>query len=486
MASHQRHAQIGKPHPLDGFSDQPRDPPRATTHKQTSEQGPVVALSHSPFWKYPDAPKGVIFSAQRAKRDKQLRTQLCSPERLIHARFTMPRNFFRFPAREQVNLPPTPPPKSEGRKVSAPTPLGDNNRARRATLATLSPSGPQSPGPTRLPHRVSASDSYAQGFAWRATPMSKVCAEVEPPKPADPAPPPRPLRRSKGHQPIADERERRGKSETLLQEQSKLKREINEETIKLSRMQKMQQAIRDEREKVEKARKEKENLSRQGVGTNAYCAKSRSTPVLPDQSPYNRGRTDARSSESFQSASSSQEHGFRRVWSRTPSVSSNDRSPPPALHWQRIEQARRERERERALLKLAEARALEKKAFEEAWGVYESRWMLLNFATRSSPIIIQSAPGNLTLSFRDIPWPLLHPPSSCDGITTVAIRMFLASEHQSSDKSLRDRIREALLRWHPDRFEGRIMEHVRIDQREEVKKGADIVVRCLNELLSKA
>jgi hypothetical protein len=428
----------------------------------------------------------VIFPFPDSKKRKKLRTQLCSPERPTHPRFTMPRNFFRFPTREQVNLPPAPPPKSEGTNVSAPVPLGDNNRARRVTLSSLSPSGPQIPGPTRLPHRASASDSYAQGFAWRATPTSKASAENETPKPVGPLPPRRPLRRSRGHQPIADERERRGKAETLLQEQSKLKQEINEETIKLSQMQKMQQAIRDEREKVEKARKEKEKLTQQSMGSKAYCAKSRSAPVLPEQSPYHHGRTDVRSSESFQSASSIQEHDFRRVWSRTPSVSSNDRSPPPALHWQRVEQARRERERERALLKLAEARALEKKAFEEAWSVYESRWMLLNFATRSSPIIIQSAPGNLTLSFRDIPWPLLHPPSSCDGITTVAIRMFLASEHQSSDKSLRDRIREALLRWHPDRFEGRIMEHVRADQRGEVKKGVDIVVCCLNELLSKA
>jgi hypothetical protein len=389
-------------------------------------------------------------------------------------------------------MPPAPPPKSEGRNISAPTPLGDNNRTRRVTLASLSPSGSQVPGPTRLPHRVSASDSYAQGFAWRATPTptNKESAKTEPPKPAEseiPAPiPRRPLRRSKGHQPIADERERRAKAETLLQEQSKLKREINEETIKLSRIKQMQQAVRDEREKVEKARKEKEKLSQEGMGGNAYYEKSRSTPVLPECSPYQRDRTDARSNESFQSASSSQEHDFRRVWSRTPSASSNDRSPPPALHWQRVEQARRERERERALLKLAETRTLEKKAFEEAWSIYESRWMLMNFATRSSPIIIQSAPGNLTLSFRDIPWPLLHPPSSCDGITTIAIRRFLASEHQASDKSLRDRIKEALLRWHPDRFEGRIMEHVRVDQREEIKKGADIVVRCLNELLSKA
>lgn len=406
----------------------------------------------------------------------------------------MPRNFFRFPAREQVNLPPAPPPKAEERNISAPIPLTDTIRARRVTsppnISALSGLQPK-PAATRLPHRASASDSFAQGFAWRGLPLSGRTSEEkqlprtnEPVKKPDiPTRRPPPLRRSKGHQPIADERVRRTKGETLEQEQTKLKREINEETIRLRQMKQMQQALREEREKVESARRENERLASEVMGSNAYYVKSQSTPTLPQQYPYHRGRTDARSNESFQSASS-QDQDYRRV--RTPSASSNDRSPPPAPHWQRVEQARRERERERALLKLAEARALERKAFEEAWSVYESRWMLLNFATKTSPLVGSTSPGNLTLSFRDIPWPLLHPPRTCEGITTVAIRMFLASEHQANDKSSRERIKEALLRWHPDRFQGRIMEHVRTEDRDEVKKGVDIVVRCLNELLSKA
>ncbi|PVG01944.1 hypothetical protein CPB86DRAFT_698467 [Serendipita vermifera] len=93
--------------------------------------------------------------------------------------------------------------------------------------------------------------------------------------------------------------------------------------------------------------------------------------------------------------------------------------------------------------------------------------------------------GVLTLSFFDIPWPLLHPPRNAESITTQSIRMFLASEHQNTDKTHRERIKEALLRWHPDRFGVRILEHVRPDHRSEVEKGVAVVVRCLNELLSK-
>jgi hypothetical protein len=144
------------------------------------------------------------------------------------------------------------------------------------------------------------------------------------------------------------------------------------------------------------------------------------------------------------------------------------------------------------MLKLSEARALEKKMFEEAWSIYESRWMLLTFATRSigppptSGVQQTSTAGHLTLSFYDIPWPLLQLPRSCHDITAEAIRRFLASEHHTSEKTHRERVKEALLRWHPDRFGSRILEHVREGQRDEVRKGVDIVVRCLNELLSKA
>jgi hypothetical protein len=425
----------------------------------------------------------------------------------------MPRKFFRFPSKEPTTSPPPPPPKVDGYKVSDPIPLTDTIRARRITSPTgLQDLGFQPKrGPPRLPHRASVSDSFTQGSSWRnpevsnghgftemrttAAPVVNKAAVANPPRPQEEAQPfPRPLRRSKGHQPIAVERERRAKAEVLLQEQDRLKQEINEETVRLNRIKQMQEAIKNERERVENARKANEihaNISMPSANRpdfyNRY-GKSHSTPHVHDSSPYSRGRSTATSRESFQSGSS-QEPDYRRVWSRTPSASSNDRSPPTS-HWQRIEQARRERERDKAMLKLAEARAMERKAFEEAWNIYESRWMLLSFATRSpqhqaNPIMGPSQSPTLTLSFFDIPWPLLHPPRNSEGITTQSIRMFLASEHQTTDRTHRERIKEALLRWHPDRFGVRVLEHVRPDHRAEVEKGVAVVVRCLNELLSK-
>ena len=415
----------------------------------------------------------------------------------------MPRRFFRFPSKEHVNSsnnstqpPPPPPSKTESKNISPPLPLKDTLRSRRVT----SPAGPHihfappRTAATRLPHRASASDSFAQGSAWRVPATGD-----EIPTRRTPSIPPtttqipeagfkRPLRRSKGHQPIAEEKERRTKqAEALLKEQSQLKKEIDEETIRLTHIHQRQEALRNERERVEKENAKTTRTQPININPHPY-GQSQSTPLLNDWTPYGRGRSTAQSQESFRS-SSSQEPDFRRVWSRTPSVSSNDRSPPPGSHWQKVEQARRERERERAIQKLAETRALEKKAFEEAWSIYESRWMLLTFATRSmatSSPELPNAMGHLTLSFHDIPWPLPHPARTRHDITSESIRRFLASDYHSTDKTHRDRIKEALLRWHPDRFGTRVLEHVREGQRDEVRKGVDIVVRCLNELLSKA
>ncbi|KAG8833883.1 hypothetical protein FRC17_009925 [Serendipita sp. 399] len=474
----------------------------------------------------------------------------------------MPLFSLRFPTKDQPSSPPPPlPPKSARRKISQGGPETETPRGRRVTSPTA-PSHVESRPiiqPFSPKHRASASDSLAQGSLWRGisvpfrqsnrvkapvepvpvrSPLAVPPASVDQPGPAAAHPTRRQLRRSKGHQPIADAIHRRESEkanvETQLQEQAeRLKKEINEETIRLTQLRQRQQALREERLKVEKERESQTrtrsnsrsqettspiNINPNGPNMpkvnnisshyhhNQYAnpyGKSQSTPTLPQtewtsqNQPPMRGRSTAQSRESFQSASS-QEQEYRRIWSRTPSMSSNDRSPPPQNirtsysppnpsqpHWHKVEQARREREKEKAMAKLREAREMERKAFEEAWSVYDSRWMLLNYATRATGS--EETKGmKLTLSFVDIPWPLLHPPRTSEDINSVAIRRFLASEYQPTpDRSPRERIKDALLRWHPDRFSNRVLDHVREDQREEVRRGVDVVVRCLNELLAK-
>lgn len=106
----------------------------------------------------------------------------------------------------------------------------------------------------------------------------------------------------------------------------------------------------------------------------------------------------------------------------------------------------------------------------EAWTEYESRW--------------SSLPTTEELDFKTVPWPLVLPPKSTDDITQEAIVAFLYSHHHSQDQSRKERIRNAQLRWHPDRFR-RFLGRVSETDRAAVEEGVGIVARVLNELTEK-
>lgn len=106
----------------------------------------------------------------------------------------------------------------------------------------------------------------------------------------------------------------------------------------------------------------------------------------------------------------------------------------------------------------------------DAWDRYESRW--------------SSLPTTEELDFKTVPWPLVLPPKSTDEITQEAIVSFLYSHHHSQDQSRKERIRNAQLRWHPDRFR-RFLGRVSDTDRAIVEEGVGIVARVLNELTEK-
>lgn len=110
----------------------------------------------------------------------------------------------------------------------------------------------------------------------------------------------------------------------------------------------------------------------------------------------------------------------------------------------------------------------------EAWSKYESRWTTLI-----------SSSSDERLTFRTIPWPLISTPSSPSSIVPANIAFFLLSNLHSKDKTRRERLREAMQRWHNDKFEPRILPKVVEEDRKAVKEGVDVVVRCLNELLER-
>lgn len=108
-------------------------------------------------------------------------------------------------------------------------------------------------------------------------------------------------------------------------------------------------------------------------------------------------------------------------------------------------------------------------AVSNAWALYEKRWTSL--ANSAQP-----------LTFAAIPWPTLSKPSSPASLTIRTISSFLLSTHHSANMSPKDRIKQALKRWHPDRF-GRILAKAKAEDKVKIEEGAGIVARCLNELL---
>lgn len=153
----------------------------------------------------------------------------------------------------------------------------------------------------------------------------------------------------------------------------------------------------------------------------------------------------------------------------------------------RIQAQRREADRHRAAYerrKAAEEREMHRRREAErarreeeeraAWDRYESRWNeLLSSEASSEP-----------LTFESIPWPLTSPPRNVEDLRSARITMFILSSQHSRGQSMKDRVRHALRRWHPDRF-GRILARVREEDRAMVEEGVGIVARCLNGLLER-
>ncbi|GBE87631.1 hypothetical protein SCP_1103080 [Sparassis crispa] len=96
-------------------------------------------------------------------------------------------------------------------------------------------------------------------------------------------------------------------------------------------------------------------------------------------------------------------------------------------------------------------------------------------------------PNMDVLSWSTLPWPMLRRPEEPDDLTTIAISAYVLSPHYPGEKakSPRDRIKEHIRRWHPDRFETKLLPKVRKDDQDKVKQGAGLVARNLNEILTR-
>lgn len=107
--------------------------------------------------------------------------------------------------------------------------------------------------------------------------------------------------------------------------------------------------------------------------------------------------------------------------------------------------------------------------------LYERKWELLKGDTE-------------VIFFQQVPWPilidLLHP----DQLDISDIRNFITHEAYlrlpgMENKLLRERIKIEMLRWHPDRFDARVLPKVEPTHRQAVKATADKVIRMLTHLM---
>ncbi|KAI0042958.1 hypothetical protein FA95DRAFT_1584265 [Auriscalpium vulgare] len=91
------------------------------------------------------------------------------------------------------------------------------------------------------------------------------------------------------------------------------------------------------------------------------------------------------------------------------------------------------------------------------------------------------------LGWNNFPWPVFRRPSEPEEITPTAVSAYVLSRYSPVDpaKNSKDRIKDQLKLWHPDKFETKYLTRVAEDERDKVKEGAGAVSRALSELLNR-
>ncbi|KAF7321616.1 hypothetical protein MKEN_00682700 [Mycena kentingensis (nom. inval.)] len=112
------------------------------------------------------------------------------------------------------------------------------------------------------------------------------------------------------------------------------------------------------------------------------------------------------------------------------------------------------------------------KAMRKSWERYEEGWIRVEKAEAG------------TMSFAEVPWPSVSIPRTVQELTTREVENFILSALHSTSKNANQRVREALLRFHPDRI-ARLLIKVRERDRGQVEVGAGLVARGLNEIKSR-
>jgi hypothetical protein len=312
----------------------------------------------------------------------------------------------------------------------------------------------------------------------------------------------------------ARHQERQQQEERRRQEQQLLEETLQAEALRQEQLEREVRRIEEEARRLEAEFLAREKKRQQ--------ANESPQPHRDSQDSEQRSRSRAPRDSEERSRSRVPYTSYRRQSSRQPTPESIRRTVEAALdedsddftvEWQRFAEAfklgsygtKSQSNRTRANRFQYQSPAV---VFKEAWDSYEARWAQLCSAQATtsaqhpggnSTISAPPPPQQARLGFSDIPWPVLQQPlraiDVASHLTEGQISSFILSPfHQSAvsssspnmdSRARRMRIREALLRWHPDKM-ARILTTIDDEEdRSAVKEGAETVARHLNSLLGK-
>lgn len=220
---------------------------------------------------------------------------------------------------------------------------------------------------------------------------------------------------------------------------------------------------------------------RNGTSSSSYTSSSSRSNFKASTTPASSVRTSTASTNPKAASNTPRSTGFSG-----PGVRTGTSSPTPEemAEWNRRqeEQARKQQEallkeqEQQEMKRLAEAsKGVNKEDALKLFEVHERQWADL--------------PTSDWLNWYSFPWPAWSKPKNPDDLISANISQYVVLQYQlgkKPPKPWKDHIKEHIKRWHPDRFETRLLPKVIQGDREKVREGAGQVARALNELLTRS
>ncbi|GJJ11544.1 hypothetical protein Clacol_005778 [Clathrus columnatus] len=141
----------------------------------------------------------------------------------------------------------------------------------------------------------------------------------------------------------------------------------------------------------------------------------------------------------------------------------------------------------------------EERSLLHAWEEYDKAWDRLLLSVRPMKKFVFR---KISFTFNEIPWPVLKQfrpaiplTSKCQKHNNIAtllslhdltadnIALFLLHPLRDPNKSRKERLRNAILHYHPDKF-SRFLHRVVEPDQDRVWQGIDIIIRALNQLMN--